>query len=225
MEMFFSSTPTAAAASRPPRPTSCSSTPSDLILLLSGPPSCGKTSMLFQFALNSISPPSSHVDEDRHRSRRYVEFMCSRRKLQANPPYLSMGIDPSSDIFSCVQIKYVECEEDVKKYFAAFHLHESFPVAVIVDDFGDFFDQRYCQERYANSRGRDLAMVRTLALGRNAMLHANLMFVLLNFPVKNPLASFCYLIPITGTPQGFCSFTRDGYPPYLQSKVYLRKYF
>lgn len=34
-------------------------------------------------------------------------------------------------------------DEGIKKYFAAFHLHDTFPVAVVIDDFGDFFDERY----------------------------------------------------------------------------------
>lgn len=38
--------------------------------------------------------------------------------------------------------RYVEDEDGIKKYFAAFHLHESFPIAVIIDDFADFFSER-----------------------------------------------------------------------------------
>lgn len=33
-------------------------------------------------------------------------------------------------------------DEGIKKYFAAFHLHDTFPAAVVVDDFGNFFDDR-----------------------------------------------------------------------------------
>ncbi|KAI3410884.1 uncharacterized protein J3R85_018316 [Psidium guajava] len=70
-------------------------------------------------------------------------------------------------------MKYVEDDEAAKKYFAGFHLHESFPAAVIVDDFGELFDERNCQEKYGNPRGRDLAMVRTLALCHDAVIHAS----------------------------------------------------
>ncbi|GAV71464.1 hypothetical protein CFOL_v3_14958 [Cephalotus follicularis] len=137
----------------------------DPIILLSGPPSSGKTSLLLQFAFNyaldSISCP------------RKVVFICNRRRLETKPPYLSQGIDTSSDVFQRIQMKYVDDDEGIKKYFAAFHLHDTFPSAVIVDDFGDFFDQRICQDRYGNPRGRDLAMVRTLALCHNAVTHAN----------------------------------------------------
>lgn len=33
--------------------------------------------------------------------------------------------------------------EGLNNYFAAFHLHDTFPVSVIIDDFGDLFDDRY----------------------------------------------------------------------------------
>ncbi|KAG2706444.1 hypothetical protein I3760_05G104000 [Carya illinoinensis] len=135
---------------------------SDPIMLLSGPPSCGKTSLLFQFAFNSAAG-SNHE----------VVFICNRRKLESKPPYFSPGIDPSSDTFQRIQMKYVDEDEGIKNYFAAFHLHDTFPAAVVIDDFGDFFEERSCQEKYNNPRGRDLAMVRTLALCHNAIAHAN----------------------------------------------------
>ncbi|XP_031286141.1 uncharacterized protein LOC116144859 [Pistacia vera] len=137
---------------------------SDPFMLLSGPPSCGKTSLLFQFAFNSALQSTGNGK---------VMFLCNRRRLETKPPFLSQGIDPSSHVFKRIQIKYLDDDEGIKKYFAAFHLHDTFPAAVVVDDFGDFFDERTCQERYANPRGRDLAMVRILALCHNAITNAN----------------------------------------------------
>ncbi|MCH98641.1 hypothetical protein A2U01_0019646 [Trifolium medium] len=64
-------------------------------------------------------------------------------------------------------------DEDIRKYFAAFHLYDTLPDAVVIDDFGDFFDNKVCQQRYANSRGRDLAMIKSLALCHNAINYAN----------------------------------------------------
>ncbi|KAJ0702420.1 hypothetical protein HanPI659440_Chr14g0529311 [Helianthus annuus] len=69
--------------------------------------------------------------------------------------------------------RYVEDEEGINKFFAAFHMHDKFPVLVIIDDFGEFFDERICQQMYHSPRGRELAIVRTLALCRNAIDHAN----------------------------------------------------
>ncbi|XP_071700596.1 uncharacterized protein [Rutidosis leptorrhynchoides] len=106
------------------------------IMLLSGPPSSGKTSLLFQFAFNSVV--NSTDDDDKS-----VVFICNPRKLDTNPPFLSKGIDSSSDVFNRIQMKYVEDEEGINKFFAAFHMHDRFPVLVIIDDFGEYFDERY----------------------------------------------------------------------------------
>ncbi|GMH02108.1 hypothetical protein Nepgr_003947 [Nepenthes gracilis] len=160
VEMFF--------AANSSMHSSTSNHHSDTIILLSGPPSCGKTSLLFQFALNSIS-----TEDDGMGSRPSVVFICCRRRLESRPPCLLKGIDRSSGAFHRIQMKYVDDDEGIKKYFAAFHLHDTLPAAVIIDDFGDFFDERNCQQRYGNARGRDMAMVRVLALCQSAMLHAN----------------------------------------------------
>ncbi|XP_020215128.1 uncharacterized protein LOC109799053 isoform X2 [Cajanus cajan] len=118
--------------------------PSNLFLL-SGPPSSGKTSLLFQFAFNvALHCNSSNPN---------VIFICNRLRLDSKPPFLSQGIDPSSDVFHRIQMKYVNDDEDIRKYFAAFHL--------------------ICQQRYSNPRGRDMAMVKTLALCHNAITFAN----------------------------------------------------
>lgn len=133
------------------------------IMLLSGPPSSGKTSLLFQFAFNLASESAANVI-----------FICNKRRLESKPPYLSQGVDPTSGVFGQIQMKYLEDDEGIKKYFAACHLHETLPVAVIIDDFGDFFNERHCQERYGNARGRDLAMVRILALCQDVVTHVKL---------------------------------------------------
>ncbi|KAG2706443.1 hypothetical protein I3843_05G092900 [Carya illinoinensis] len=133
---------------------------SDPIMLLSGPPSCGKTSLLFQFAFNSAAG-SNHE----------VVFICNRRKLESKPPYFSPGIDPSSDTFQRIQMKS-------------------------------------CQEKYNNPRGRDLAMVRTLALCHNAIAHA-----------KRVLASFSCPTHTMETLQGCSLSIRDGFQPFSLLKV------
>ncbi|XP_024989177.1 uncharacterized protein LOC112523730 [Cynara cardunculus var. scolymus] len=139
------------------------SLPDDSMMLLSGPPSSGKTSLLFQFAFNTV------VNSDD----KSVVFICSRRKLDTKPPFLSRGVDPSSHVFNRIQMKYVEDEEGINKFFAAFHMHDVFPALVIIDDLGEFCDERTCRQKYSSPRGRELAIVRTLALCRNAIDHAN----------------------------------------------------
>ncbi|KAF7836541.1 putative P-loop containing nucleoside triphosphate hydrolase [Senna tora] len=134
------------------------------LVVVSGPPSCGKTSLLFQFAFNVAL---AFADAN-------VIFICNRHKLDSKPPFLSQGIEASSDVFRRIQMKYVNDDEDINKYFAAFHLFDKLPAAVVIDDFGDFFHHKMCQERYnSNPRGRDLAMVRSLALCHNAIAYAN----------------------------------------------------
>ncbi|KAI8527835.1 hypothetical protein RHMOL_Rhmol12G0104900 [Rhododendron molle] len=103
------------------------------ILLLSGPPSSGKTSLLFQFAFNSALESDSIKGN--------VVFICNRRRLESKPPFLPQDIDPSNDIFERVHMKYVDNDEGIKKYFAAFHLHDNFPCTVVIDNFGDLFDE------------------------------------------------------------------------------------
>ncbi|XP_073140606.1 uncharacterized protein [Henckelia pumila] len=131
------------------------------IILVSGPPSSGKTSLLFQFAYNSA------MEED-HGT---VIILCNSRRLHTNPPLLSLGVDPSSEIFSRIQMKYVDDDQEMNNYFAALHLHDVLPASIIIDDFADFFGER---KRYNNNpRGRELAMAHALALCRNAIDHAN----------------------------------------------------
>ncbi|XP_039830003.1 uncharacterized protein LOC120691103 isoform X2 [Panicum virgatum] len=83
MERFFSSTSTA-----PRRDEGAG------IILLSGPPCCGKTSLLFQFAVNRAAE-----------SGRGVVFICSKGRLESNPPFLSQGVDPSMSLLQRIQIK------------------------------------------------------------------------------------------------------------------------
>ena len=39
--------------------------------------------------------------------------------------------------------RYLDDDEGIKKYFSAFHLHDTFPAAVVIDDFGNYFQERY----------------------------------------------------------------------------------
>ncbi|XP_028753415.1 uncharacterized protein LOC114713005 [Neltuma alba] len=105
-------------------------------------------------------------------------------------------------------MKYVNGDEDINKYFSAFHLYDVLPAAVIIDDFADFFDNRSCQERHCNPRVRDLAMVSSLALCHNPITYAN-------------QKGSCKLL-LSDTYHGGSSrlhfIYKKWYPPFLQSK-------
>ncbi|KAE9593470.1 hypothetical protein Lal_00029429 [Lupinus albus] len=128
------------------------------LLLLCGPPSSGKTSLLFQFAFNVATLHSNST----------VIFICNPHSFHSKPPFLSQGIDPSSHLFHRIQIKYLNDDQDIRNYFSAFHLHHTLPAAVLIDDFGLFF-----HNNNGGGGGRDLAMAKTLALCHNAITYAN----------------------------------------------------
>lgn len=81
-------------------------------------------------------------------------------------------MDPASKILERIQMKYIDDYDDIKKYFAAFHLLESFPAAVIIDDFGDFFTKVKYDDKFGR-RDRNFSMVHALGLCSNAIAHAN----------------------------------------------------
>lgn len=130
--------------------------------LLSGPPRSGKTSLLFQFAYNA----SAHSESST------VVFICKRQNVERKPPILSEDVDATSEVFERVHMKYVDGDDDVRKYFAAFHLHDTIPRAVIIDDFFDLFDDWKCKKLYGQARGREISIIRTLALCRDAIDYA-----------------------------------------------------
>ncbi|CAM6020876.1 unnamed protein product [Sphagnum balticum] len=130
--------------------------------LISGPPNCGKTSLLLQFAYNHAMNKDS-----------IVTFICKQHAFDVKPPFLSQGVQPDSDVFTRITIKYVHDYEELLKYFAAFHVQSELPRAVIIDDFYDLFDERKCHERFGHMRARETAMVKTLALAHDAIIYAN----------------------------------------------------
>ncbi|KAI5080562.1 hypothetical protein GOP47_0003745 [Adiantum capillus-veneris] len=130
--------------------------------LLSGPPRSGKTSLLFQLAYNTCAESESST----------VVFICKRQNVERKPPVLSQDVDAGSELFERVHMKYVDSEEEVRKYFAAFHLHDITPRVVIIDDFFDLFDDWKCKKFYGQTRGREIGIVRTLALCRDAIDYA-----------------------------------------------------
>ncbi|XP_057840688.2 uncharacterized protein LOC131050508 isoform X2 [Cryptomeria japonica] len=162
LEQFFSESEVNAKLVERKSRTNESTDKKNQRILLSGPSHSGKTSLLLQFAYNCARETSATV-----------VFLCKRNNFEKNPPFLPQDVDPSSEIFERVHIKYIEDDEGIRKYFAAFHMHSNFPRAVILDDFCEFFDEGKCREKYGQARGCDVAMVRTLALCCDAINHAN----------------------------------------------------
>ncbi|KAG0571223.1 hypothetical protein M758_6G211200 [Ceratodon purpureus] len=124
------------------------------------------TSKPFSRALVS-GPPASQDSSS------FVTFICKPHSLDHNPPCLSQGVDPECDAFARITIKYIHDDEELRKYFAAFHVQRIFPRAVIIDDFYDLFNERSCAERFGHIRPRESAMVKTLALCYDAISFAN----------------------------------------------------
>ncbi|KAD7477341.1 hypothetical protein E3N88_00477 [Mikania micrantha] len=118
-------------------------------------------------------PPSSYSSLLLTHTQFPVELAKSLTFLQREDIAALSGIDPSSSVLDRIQMKYVDDEDGINKFFAAFHMHDVFPVLVIIDDLGEFFDERTCQQKHHSPRGRELAIVRTLALCQNAINHAN----------------------------------------------------
>ncbi|KAJ7567592.1 hypothetical protein O6H91_02G154300 [Diphasiastrum complanatum] len=139
-----------------PSPSSCCHA------MLSGPPRSGKSSLLFQFAYNKVLAEQSAA----------VIFICRRHSFEYSPPYLAEGIDPASQVWERVHLKYVSDDEDLRNFFAAFHLQRVLPRAVIVDDFSTFFNGWKYLEQSSEPRAREKAMVKTLALCHDAINYA-----------------------------------------------------
>ena len=96
-------------------------------LLLCGPPSCGKTSLLFELAL-------SFAEEGKH-----VLFVCPR-KLERLPLRVSGRARPTSQTLKFIRMVYLEERAEFLKFMASIHVatQELFH-AVLVDGIDHFF--------------------------------------------------------------------------------------
>ncbi|GBG64284.1 hypothetical protein CBR_g41204 [Chara braunii] len=128
--------------------------------LLVGPPRSGKTSLLFQFCYNCARESGS---------RSHVVFICQKKRIENGPPLLSRGVDPSSEVFNRVHMRYLVDDKELRKYLACLHLlpNSQLPTALVIDNFSAFFDQSSHVGggvRSAHGRAQDMAIARTLAL-------------------------------------------------------------
>ncbi|KAK3263722.1 hypothetical protein CYMTET_27496 [Cymbomonas tetramitiformis] len=127
--------------------------------LVSGPARSGKTSILFQLAYNCAAQGQR------------VLFICKRQKIETVPPLPPAGVTPSacSHIYTNIDMRYLESDAELRKYFASFHLLPRFPHLVIVDDFSDIVEGRSSGDR----RVQEYAFVRTLALAHDTVNFAS----------------------------------------------------
>jgi len=92
-------------------------------VLLYGPPTIGKTSLLFQLAVTHASRGTS------------VVFVCNRSRLYASPPVLAVPLDSvTEEALSRIEFKYIESDTALRQYLAA-GLVDPYPGVLIVDDF------------------------------------------------------------------------------------------
>ena len=120
-------------------------------ILLCGPASSGKTSLLFELAL-------SFADEGKH-----VLYICPKKFSKL--PLLAHGrAQPASGTLKYIQIIYLETREDFLNYMASVHFSTSrLFSALIVDDVNAYFP--------ATIRNEDLSLVaKVFALTVDAFL-------------------------------------------------------
>lgn len=119
--------------------------------MLCGPPSSGKTSLLFELAL-------SFGDEEK-----YVLYICPKKLSKL--PLLAHGRNqPASTTLNYIQMVYLETREEYLNYMASIHFSTSrLFTAVIVDDINAYFP--------ATIKNEDLSLVaKVFALTVDAFL-------------------------------------------------------
>ncbi|XP_024529075.1 uncharacterized protein LOC9650529 isoform X1 [Selaginella moellendorffii] len=130
-------------------------------VLLTGPSCSGKTTLLFHFAINLVSEQGLSN----------VVIICKRSSMENDPPSLPEDLDTQH--LRRISFKYVSDDEDLDKYFAAFHLANPLPQAVIIDSFSEFFEDWIYEDDGGDGQPLEVAMVDSLALCLNAMEHAS----------------------------------------------------
>ncbi|XP_024529077.1 uncharacterized protein LOC9650529 isoform X3 [Selaginella moellendorffii] len=131
-------------------------------VLLTGPSCSGKTTLLFHFAINLVSEQGLSN----------VVIICKRSSMENDPPSLPEDLDTQH--LRRISFKYVSDDEDLDKYFAAFHLANPLPQAVIIDSFSEFFEDWIYEDDGGDGQPLEVAMVDSLALCLNAMEHARI---------------------------------------------------
>mmetsp|Transcript_20419 Transcript_20419/g.39107 ORF Transcript_20419/g.39107 Transcript_20419/m.39107 type:complete len:244 (-) Transcript_20419:201-932(-) len=130
--------------------------PSSRCALLSGPSRSGRTSLLLQLAYGTACKGCR------------VLFICQPKSI-LNPPVLPEGITRSASAYDNIDMRYLQDDDELRLFFASFHMITQVPEAVIVDNFSEFFMARKYQ---GDRRACDIAQAKTLALMFDATQHA-----------------------------------------------------
>ncbi|KAN0042511.1 hypothetical protein ACTFIV_005078 [Dictyostelium citrinum] len=97
------------------------------IVLLSGPPLCGKTSLLFQYGYTYAKQGYN------------VLFLCNKKKFQQNLPFFPMGFIKDDFILKKLKIKYIENDIDLRNYLYEFPSLSYLPDLILIDDISYYF--------------------------------------------------------------------------------------
>ena len=118
-------------------------------VLLSGPPRCGKTTLLFHAGLNAVARGGRAV------------YICRRAAIETSPPLLSPDRAPPGSL-DRLDMRYLRDDLELCRYAAGIHLMREPPVAVIVDDLTALVDAR--QSGFPDRRAREHAHTKVLGL-------------------------------------------------------------
>lgn len=118
--------------------------------VLYGGEKSGKTSLLFQMAVNVAS------------TNKYVIFICSsQEKMHKVTPLLCDDCAPSTSTLSRILIYYFPDDLDLRLFFVRLHCFPThmIPDLIIIDDFSEFFSSNAPTVNPPKSRGKDLQSV------------------------------------------------------------------
>eukprot|EP00884_Botryococcus_braunii_P015612 jgi/Botrbrau1/2734/Bobra.0164s0014.1 len=119
--------------------------------IIAGPARCGKTSILFHYALNMTA------------SGKTVIIICIKDRMENTT--LLLPEDTSPALLERIQIKYISTGEELRRYAAAFHLLGEPPDALLLDDLSSYISDH-------DRRGYEMEVVKTVALLSEAVRHA-----------------------------------------------------
>lgn len=129
-------------------------------VLLFGPERCGKTSLLFNFALHLASQRAVGQQQQE------VWFLCDHATLDQRPPVL-LAADQQSEALSRIKFKYLSDLQQLKNFGACLHLAPNPPAAIIVDNIAHLTKNT----KVSDKRAQDVVVTKALAVLADALEH------------------------------------------------------